>query len=90
MIVIWGGQQRAYRTGIDNLLVLLIGGIPIAMPTVLSVTMAIGSHRLSQQVAPLLTSLPEEKPSIQSSCHSPYNMCHFILKKYTTLLQRRN
>ncbi|KAM1145728.1 hypothetical protein ACFX2I_037640 [Malus domestica] len=32
-----------------NLLVLLIGGIPIVMPTVLSVTMAIGSHRLAQQ-----------------------------------------
>ncbi|CAN6335275.1 unnamed protein product [Urochloa humidicola] len=44
-------QHRAYRPGIDNLLVLLIGGIPIAMPTVLSVTMAIGSHRLSQQGA---------------------------------------
>ena len=43
-------QDREYRPGIDNLLVLLIGGIPIAMPTVLSVTMAIGSHRLSQQV----------------------------------------
>ncbi|PPD76824.1 hypothetical protein GOBAR_DD26258 [Gossypium barbadense] len=41
----------SYRTGIDNLLVILIGGIPIAMPTVLSVTMAIGSHRLSQQGA---------------------------------------
>ncbi|KAG0466792.1 hypothetical protein HPP92_018372 [Vanilla planifolia] len=44
-------QHRRYRDGIDNLLVLLIGGIPIAMPTVLSVTMAIGSHRLSQQGA---------------------------------------
>ena len=44
-------QHRAYRDGIDNLLVLLIGGIPIAMPTVLSVTMAIGSHRLSEQGA---------------------------------------
>ncbi|KAI9188588.1 hypothetical protein LWI28_003051, partial [Acer negundo] len=44
-------QHRQYRDGIDNLLVLLIGGIPIAMPTVLSVTMAIGSHRLSQQGA---------------------------------------
>lgn len=50
IIVIYGLQERAYRVGIDNLLVLLIGGIPIAMPTVLSVTMAIGSHRLSQQV----------------------------------------
>ncbi|KAG2536051.1 hypothetical protein PVAP13_9NG154000 [Panicum virgatum] len=44
-------KHRAYRPGIDNLLVLLIGGIPIAMPTVLSVTMAIGSHRLAQQGA---------------------------------------
>ncbi|XVF13440.1 hypothetical protein REPUB_Repub08aG0208000 [Reevesia pubescens] len=51
IIVIYGIQGRAYRTGIDNLLVILIGGIPIAMPTVLSVTMAIGSHRLSQQGA---------------------------------------
>ncbi|KAL2318625.1 hypothetical protein Fmac_032501 [Flemingia macrophylla] len=52
----WSEQEAAividcckYRNGIDNLLVLLIGGIPIAMPTVLSVTMAIGSHRLSEQ-----------------------------------------
>ncbi|CAI9101262.1 OLC1v1038544C1 [Oldenlandia corymbosa var. corymbosa] len=51
IIVIYAVQGRSYRTGIDNLLVLLIGGIPIAMPTVLSVTMAIGSHRLSQQGA---------------------------------------
>ncbi|CAA7050646.1 unnamed protein product [Microthlaspi erraticum] len=51
IIVIYGIQQRGYRVGIDNLLVLLIGGIPIAMPTVLSVTMAIGAHRLSQQGA---------------------------------------
>lgn len=50
IIVIFGPQGRKPRDGIDNLLVLLIGGIPIAMPTVLSVTMAIGSHRLSQQV----------------------------------------
>ncbi|XP_047336168.1 plasma membrane ATPase 1-like [Impatiens glandulifera] len=51
IIVMYPIQRRSYRTGIDNLLVLLIGGIPIAMPTVLSVTMAIGSHRLSQQGA---------------------------------------
>ncbi|KAJ0860541.1 Plasma membrane ATPase 3 [Helianthus annuus] len=51
VIVVYGIHQREYRVGIDNLLVLLIGGIPIAMPTVLSVTMAIGSHRLSQQGA---------------------------------------
>ncbi|XP_052181773.1 ATPase 10, plasma membrane-type isoform X2 [Diospyros lotus] len=51
IIVMFPIQDRSYRKGIDNLLVLLIGGIPIAMPTVLSVTLAIGSHRLSQQGA---------------------------------------
>ncbi|KAK6151634.1 hypothetical protein DH2020_014269 [Rehmannia glutinosa] len=51
ILVMYPIQKRKYRQGIDNLLVLLIGGIPIAMPTVLSVTMAIGSHRLSQQGA---------------------------------------
>ncbi|XP_047341253.1 ATPase 4, plasma membrane-type-like [Impatiens glandulifera] len=51
IIVMYLIQRRSYRTGIDNLLVLLIGGIPIAMPIVLSVTMTIGSHRLSQQGA---------------------------------------
>ncbi|KAL3824592.1 hypothetical protein ACJIZ3_020621 [Penstemon smallii] len=51
IVVMYPIQNRKYREGIDNLLVLLIGGIPIAMPTVLSVTMAIGSHRLSQQGA---------------------------------------
>nr|CAD1831901.1 unnamed protein product [Ananas comosus var. bracteatus] len=49
IVVMYPIQHRRYREGIDNLLVLLIGGIPIAMPTVLSVTMAIGSHRLSEQ-----------------------------------------
>ncbi|KAK4793354.1 hypothetical protein SAY86_023789 [Trapa natans] len=51
IIVMYPIQNRKYRDGINNLLVLLIGGIPIAMPTVLSVTMAIGSHRLSEQGA---------------------------------------
>jgi H+-transporting ATPase len=50
IIVMYPIQHRTYLSGIDNLLVLLIGGIPIAMPTVLSVTMAIGVHRLAQQV----------------------------------------
>ncbi|KAG6719808.1 hypothetical protein I3842_03G025400 [Carya illinoinensis] len=51
IIVMFPIQHQPYRPGIDNLLVLLIGGIPIAMPTVLSVTMAIGSHRLAEQGA---------------------------------------
>ncbi|KAF8980329.1 plasma membrane H+-ATPase [Entomortierella lignicola] len=40
-----------YRRGINNLLVLLIGGIPIAMPTVLSVTLAIGARQLAEKQA---------------------------------------
>ncbi|GKV50368.1 hypothetical protein SLEP1_g57075 [Rubroshorea leprosula] len=50
-VVMYGLQHRNYRDGIDNLLVLLIGGTPTAMPTVLSATMSIGSQRLSQQGA---------------------------------------
>ncbi|GKU95610.1 hypothetical protein SLEP1_g8945 [Rubroshorea leprosula] len=51
LIFLAGVQHKRYRPVIDNLLVILIGGIPIAMPTVLSVTLAIGSHHLSQQGA---------------------------------------
>ncbi|RLN18272.1 uncharacterized protein C2845_PM02G40520 [Panicum miliaceum] len=51
LIVMYAIHARRYRQIVDNLLVLLIGGIPIAMPTVLSVTMAIGSHKLAQQGA---------------------------------------
>ncbi|WJZ82501.1 hypothetical protein VitviT2T_002256 [Vitis vinifera] len=40
IIVIWWVQHRDYRSVIYNLLVLLIGGTPIFMPTVLSTTMA--------------------------------------------------
>ncbi|KAG0552499.1 hypothetical protein BDA96_01G512300 [Sorghum bicolor] len=51
VIIMFPVQHRSYQNGINNVLVLLIGGIPIAMPTVLSVTLAIGSHHLSQQGA---------------------------------------
>ncbi|PSS21021.1 ATPase [Actinidia chinensis var. chinensis] len=55
IVVMYPIQHRKFREGIDNLLVLLIGGIPIAMPTVLSVTMAIGSHPLSSDKTGTLT-----------------------------------
>ncbi|OAY31790.1 hypothetical protein MANES_14G140600v8 [Manihot esculenta] len=51
IVVMYPIQHRNFREGINTFLVLLIGGIPIAMSTVLSVTMAIGYHRLSQQGA---------------------------------------
>lgn len=61
IVVMYPIQHRAYKNGIDYLLVLLIGGISIAMPTVLSVTMAIGSHHLSQQgaITKRMTSIEE-------------------------------
>lgn len=36
---------------LNNVLVLIVGGIPVAMPTVLSITLAIGAHQLAQQDA---------------------------------------
>eukprot|EP01018_Ginkgo_biloba_P007500 Gb_37626 [translate_table: standard] len=51
VIVMYAIEGRPYRKGIENMLILLIGGIPIAMPTVLSVTMAVGSHSLAKQGA---------------------------------------
>ncbi|KAI8888215.1 plasma-membrane proton-e [Backusella circina FSU 941] len=47
----YAGFRYPYRTGINNILVLLIGGIPIAMPTVLSVTLAIGAKQLAEHKA---------------------------------------
>ncbi|KAI9264010.1 plasma-membrane proton-efflux P-type ATPase [Helicostylum pulchrum] len=51
IIVQYAAFHYAYRRGIDNILVLLIGGIPIAMPTVLSVTLAIGAKQLAEHKA---------------------------------------
>ncbi|CAF4876145.1 unnamed protein product [Rotaria sp. Silwood1] len=51
IIVMYAGFRYSYRRGINNILVLLIGGLPIAMPTVLSVTLAIGAKQLSHHKA---------------------------------------
>ncbi|KAI9021572.1 plasma-membrane proton-efflux P-type ATPase [Phycomyces nitens] len=51
IIVQYAAFRYEYRRGIDNILVLLIGGIPIAMPTVLSVTLAIGAKQLAEHKA---------------------------------------
>jgi H+-transporting ATPase len=49
--VLYGDFHFPYRRGIDQILVALIGGVPIAMPTVLSVTMAIGVNDLAKEQA---------------------------------------
>ncbi|KAH7098873.1 plasma membrane H+-transporting ATPase [Auriculariales sp. MPI-PUGE-AT-0066] len=51
LCVLFGGFRYKYRRGLDNILVLLIGGIPIAMPTVLSVTLAVGAQQLAKHKA---------------------------------------
>ncbi|KAF9427275.1 plasma membrane H+-ATPase [Podila epigama] len=51
VLVMYAGFKYDYRRGINNILVLLIGGIPIAMPTVLSVTLAIGARQLAEHKA---------------------------------------
>ncbi|KIJ99862.1 hypothetical protein K443DRAFT_679618 [Laccaria amethystina LaAM-08-1] len=51
IFVLYAGFRYRYRDGLDNILVLLIGGIPIAMPTVLSVTLAVGAQQLAKYKA---------------------------------------
>lgn len=53
IIILYGAPsfRYSYRDGLDNILVLLIGGIPIAMPTVLSVTLAVGAQQLAKHKA---------------------------------------
>ncbi|EFA84549.1 P-type ATPase [Heterostelium album PN500] len=55
------GVGEGKCTTLNNALVLLVGGIPIAMPTVLSVTMAIGATQLSkkQAIVSRLTAIEE-------------------------------
>jgi len=51
ILVLYAGFKYNYRRGLNNILVLLIGGIPIAMPTVLSVTLAVGAQQLAKHKA---------------------------------------
>ncbi|TFK48909.1 plasma-membrane proton-e [Heliocybe sulcata] len=51
ILVLYAGFRYNYRRGLDDILVLLIGGIPIAMPTVLSVTLAVGAQQLAKHKA---------------------------------------
>lgn len=51
IVILYPKFKYSYRDGLDNILVLLIGGIPIAMPTVLSVTLAVGAQQLAKHKA---------------------------------------
>ena len=69
-----------YRRGIDTLLVILVGGIPIAMPTVLTVTMAIGATSLAKvnAVVTRITAV-EELAGVDILCSDKTGM--FVLRK---------
>jgi H+-transporting ATPase len=51
IVVLYPRFHYDYRRGLNDILVLLIGGIPIAMPTVLSVTLAVGAQQLAKHKA---------------------------------------
>jgi H+-transporting ATPase len=55
LAVQFGARRKPCSNGncetLSNALVLIVGGIPVAMPTVLSVTLAIGAHQLAQKDA---------------------------------------
>lgn len=51
ILILYADFRYSYRRGLNNFLVLLIGGIPIAMPTVLSVTLAVGAQQLAKHKA---------------------------------------
>ncbi|KAF8800996.1 plasma membrane H+-transporting ATPase [Phlegmacium glaucopus] len=51
IVVLYAIYHYDYRRGLNNILVLLIGGIPLAMPTALSVTLAVGAQKLANYKA---------------------------------------
>ncbi|TFY74816.1 hypothetical protein EWM64_g9196 [Hericium alpestre] len=86
ILVLYAGYRFSYRDGLDNLLVLLIGGIPIAMPTVLSVTLAVGAQQLAKHKAIVtritaieeladVTILCSDKTALTASSCAAYASC---------------
>ena len=51
IFILYASFHYSYHHSLDNILVLLIGGIPIAMPTVLSVTLAVSAQQLAKHKA---------------------------------------
>ncbi|KAF8144431.1 hypothetical protein K438DRAFT_2029159 [Mycena galopus ATCC 62051] len=51
ILLLYGGFKYSCRRGLDNILVLHIGGIPIAVLTVLSVTLGVAAQQLAKHKA---------------------------------------
>ncbi|KAJ7243345.1 hypothetical protein C8J57DRAFT_63928 [Mycena rebaudengoi] len=48
ILSLYAGSKYSYRCGPDNIIVLLIGGIPIAVLTVLSITLGVAAQQLAK------------------------------------------
>ncbi|KAJ7175075.1 hypothetical protein C8R43DRAFT_975844 [Mycena crocata] len=68
ILVLYAGFGYSYRRGLDNIPVLLIGGISIAMPSVLSVTLAVGAQQLAKHKAIVTPSPPLRSWLVSRSC----------------------
>ncbi|KAK4488900.1 hypothetical protein RD792_004690 [Penstemon davidsonii] len=73
IVVMYPIQRRKYRDGIDNLLVLLIGGIPIAMPTVLSIFESRESDAIDACIVGMLADPNEARAGITEVHFLPFN-----------------
>ncbi|KAI0061826.1 plasma-membrane proton-e [Artomyces pyxidatus] len=51
IVVLYAGFRWTYRSGLDDILVLFIGGVPLAVPVVLPVTLALGAQQLAKHKA---------------------------------------
>ncbi|CAF1285273.1 unnamed protein product [Rotaria sordida] len=69
ILVMYVGFRYEYRRGMNNLIVALVGGVPTAMPTVLTVTLALGARQLSKQKAIVThVSVVEELAAVTILC----------------------
>ncbi|KAJ7162689.1 hypothetical protein C8R43DRAFT_991174, partial [Mycena crocata] len=75
IFVLYAGFGYSYRRGLDNIPVLFIGGISIAMPSVLSVTLAVGAQQLAKHKAIVTPSLPLRSWLVSRSC-APTTRAH--------------
>ncbi len=69
------------------MLVIIVGGIPIAMPTVLSVTLALGAFKLAKEGAIVARMSAVEEMAGQTSMSplTPPLQCHCSILAYTPL-----
>ena len=66
------------------MLVIIVGGIPIAMPTVLSVTLALGAYKLAKvraRLAPPCSGISHRRPSPSMQPEPQQHACITLLPR---------